>query len=417
MNQQPTTNNQQQITKMQFADRGYELEKPLGENKLGGRVTYLARHIPTETPVALKQFQFAKLGTTWLDYEAHEREIEILQGLNHPQIPKYLDSFETEDGFCLVQEYKPAHPLAIAFPIPPQEVQKIALSILDVLVYLQAQKPPIFHRDIKPENLLIDPQNPTRVYLVDFGFARPDREDINAHSTIKGTLGFMAPEQILNRPPSKASDLYSLGVTLICLLTGTRSSRVNTLFDRHNRLNLKSLLPQVHPRFLRWLEKMTATSPSDRYADAKTALAKLQAIASKPAFNLAIPRFLQPGLTLTTGGVVMGILASILARPPVVPIAPTEMPPAIGLSQPKNPKPIGKIYECPGCNWSGADLRSKDLRNANLRGANLTKADLRGADLKNADLSHADLRGANLKSADLTGANVTGANFKGAKFN
>lgn len=404
------------IEKMQFSDRGYQIEKPLGQDRLGGRVTYLAQHVPTEKPVIIKQFQFAKLETTWLAYEAHEREIEILECLDHPQIPKYLDSFETEDGFCLVQEYKPAHPLAIAFPIPEQEVQKIAISILEVLVYLQGQKPPIFHRDIKPENILIDPQDSTRTYLIDFGFARPDREDIAANSTIKGTLGFMPPEQILNRPLTKASDLYSLGVTLICLLTGTRSPQVGNLFDNNNHLNCKHLLPNLKPRFLRWLEKMTAVSPSDRFHDAKTALTQLQAIASKPVFNLSFPPFVKTGLTLTAGGVVVGILTSILVRTPA-PLPPIQAPPAIGVPHPESPKPIGKIYECPGCNLSGADLQSKDLRYANLRGADLTKADLRGAYLKNADLSHADLRGANLKSADLTGANLRGANLKGAKLN
>ncbi|MBP0016006.1 MAG: pentapeptide repeat-containing protein [Cyanobacteria bacterium SBLK] len=404
------------IEKTQFADRGYHIEKPLGQNQLGGRVTYLAQHVPTEKPVVIKQFQFAKLETTWLAYEAHEREIEILESLDHPQIPKYLDSFETEDGFCLVQEYKPAHPLAIAFPIPEGEVQKIAISILEILVYLQSQKPPIFHRDIKPENILIDPQNSTRASLIDFGFARPDREGVSAHSTIKGTLGFMPPEQILNRPLTKASDLYSLGVTLICLLTGTRSPQVGNLFDKNNHLNCKHLLPQIKSRFLRWLETMTAVSPSDRFPDAQTALTKLQAIAAKPVFKLSFPQFVQTGLTLTAGGVVVGISTSIFLRPPA-PLPPIPNPPAIGTPYPENPKPIGKIYECPGCNLSGADLQSKNLRYANLRGADLSKADLRGADLRNADLSHADLRGANLKSADLTDAILRGANFQGAKLN
>lgn len=402
------------LEKVNFTDRGYQIEKPLGQNKEGGRVTYLARYTPTEMPVVIKQFQFAKLETTWLAYEAHEREIEILQGLNHPYIPKYLDSFETEDGFCLVQEYKPAHPLAIAFPIPPQDVRKIAIAILEILVYLQDQKPPIFHRDIKPENILIDPQDATRAYLIDFGFARPDREDVAANSIIKGTLGFMPPEQILNRKLTKASDLYSLGVTLVCLLTGTRSQQVGNLFDNNHRLKFKHLLPNVNSRFLRWLDKMVAISPGDRYPDAETALTSLHAIALARTFNF--PNLsLQPGLKMAVGSAIgvgaIGILAISL-----MPSSPPP-PPAIGLPNPENPQPIGKIYECPGCNLSGVDLQSKDLRNANLRGADLTKADLRGAYLKNADLSHADLRGANLKSADLTGVNLTGANLQGAKLN
>ncbi|HEY9668448.1 MAG TPA: protein kinase, partial [Coleofasciculaceae cyanobacterium] len=89
-----------------FSKLGYQVIQELGHNHFGGRITYLATHTSTQQPVVIKQFQFAKVSSNWSGFKAYEREIQVLQGLNHPGIPRYLDSFETPDGFCMVQEYK-----------------------------------------------------------------------------------------------------------------------------------------------------------------------------------------------------------------------------------------------------------------------------------------------------------------------
>ncbi|NER04968.1 MAG: serine/threonine protein kinase, partial [Okeania sp. SIO3C4] len=88
-----------------FSHYGYQIIKELGHNNIGGRVTYLAENIHTQKNVVIKQFQFAKLGATWAEYDAYSQEIEVLKSLQHPSIPKYLDSFQTTDGFCMIQEY------------------------------------------------------------------------------------------------------------------------------------------------------------------------------------------------------------------------------------------------------------------------------------------------------------------------
>jgi serine/threonine protein kinase len=159
----------------EFSELGYQIERELGHNRSGGRVTYLAtqtssyqegeegRNSYEEVPVVIKQFQFAKLGASWSDYEAHEREIQLLQQLNSPSIPHYLNSFETPDGFCLVQEYKKAPSLAQSQHFTPQEIKQIAVAVLEVLVYLQQQVPPVIHRDIKPENILVERSQPIKV--------------------------------------------------------------------------------------------------------------------------------------------------------------------------------------------------------------------------------------------------------------
>ncbi len=257
-----------------FCDRGYQIVATLGHNHLGGRVTYLANQRTSQQQVAIKQFQFAQLGSSWAAYDSYEQEIAILKRLNHPGIPSYLDCFQTADGFCMVQDYLQAESLARPRHWTPEQIKHIAVSVLDILVYLQAQTPPIIHRDLKPENILIDDQQ--TVSLIDFGFARLGGGDIAASSLVKGTVGFMPPEQLFNRQLTPASDLYGLGATLICLLTGTQSTKISSLLDERYGLHFQHLVPPLKRGWLSWLAKLVEPKPQDRYASATAALAALE---------------------------------------------------------------------------------------------------------------------------------------------
>jgi len=264
----------------QFADRGYRVQRQLGQNRAGGRMTYLAEADNSSEPVVLKQFLFGD-AAQWSAYDSCEREIQVLKGLDHPGIPRYLDSFETENGFCLVQEYKPAPSLAQRRSFSPEEVKEIAIALLEILVYLQNRIPPVIHRDIKPENVLVSEQptsNGLQVYLVDFGFARIGPGDVAMSSVVKGTLGFMPPEQLFNRPLTEASDLYGVGATLICLLTQTQSQDIGELMDDRYTIDFESRVPKLSLRWVDWLKTLVQPAPSDRYANAAEALAALNPI-------------------------------------------------------------------------------------------------------------------------------------------
>jgi serine/threonine protein kinase/uncharacterized MnhB-related membrane protein len=295
-----------------FSRYGYQVIRELGHNHVGGRVTYLARSVSeenkqrrqggiytlddsnsargesldrrevgefAEATVVIKQFQFAQFGTSWAEYDAYEQEISVLRQLNHPGIPRYLNSFQTPDGFCMVQEYKNAQSFSEPRRFSPQQIKQIAIAVLEILVYLQSQNPPVIHRDIKPENLLLDEgdyQNSINVYLVDFGFARVGGGEVAVSSVVKGTLGFMPPEQLFNRQLTQASDVYGLGVTLICLLTGTKSVDIGNLIDTNYRLHFQHLVPPLQRGWLNWLSKMVEPRPQDRYSSAASALAVLK---------------------------------------------------------------------------------------------------------------------------------------------
>lgn len=263
-----------------FTSHGYDVQRILGQTRSHGRVTYLARRIDADMEnVVIKQFSFGS-GSHWEDYSSHQREIDVLKHLSHPCIPKYLDSFGITDGFCLVQEYKDAPSLAEAGSLSPEEVRQVGLAVLRILVDLQQHQPPVIHRDLKPENILLKriPSGEMQVYLVDFGFARIGGGEVGASSTVKGTLGFMPPEQLFNRQLTPASDLYGLGLTLICLLLNLPSQEVSQIISEDLKVNFRPRIKHLHPSFCDWLDRMTAPRLADRFPNAEVALQKLGSI-------------------------------------------------------------------------------------------------------------------------------------------
>lgn len=254
----------------------YQIIRELGLNREGGRISYLANKIDGGKQVVIKQFRFLSPDSSWRGFKIYEREINILKELNHPRIPEYLDSFETPDGFCMVQKYQEAPTLATFADLSPEIVKKISISVLEILVDLQQRKPPIIHRDLKPENILIDSEY--NAYLIDFGLAKIPSQEIAVSSIAAGTPGFMPPEEVFNHSLTPASDLYSLGATLIGLLTNTPSTEISSLMDYNYHFNFEHKLPQINPLFISWLKKMVEPNVQKRFPNAMTALHNLKPI-------------------------------------------------------------------------------------------------------------------------------------------
>lgn len=269
------------MTSPDFTPHGYLAVKELGRNTTGFRTTYQGVDVSSNELVVIKHFEvLPKNIDDWNNLnKMYDEEIQALKGLKHPNIPYFIESFQLQDSSrCIALEYKKGRTLAETRSFSPDEVKNISVSLLEILIYLQDQVPSIKHRDIKPENILVDDvNNSLEVHLVDFGFARiGDGEAKTFSSTIKGTFGFMAPEQFRNKNLSNSSDLYGLGATLICLLTGTKSNDIDKLTDDYNYIRFKKLVPGLSLLFIRWLEKMVEPDPSQRYPDAKTALRELR---------------------------------------------------------------------------------------------------------------------------------------------
>ncbi|MFB2938214.1 serine/threonine protein kinase [Aerosakkonemataceae cyanobacterium BLCC-F154] len=257
----------------------YEIRQQLG--KKAGRRTLLACDRQNQELVVIKLLTFSN-DLEWDDLKLFEREAKTLKSLSHPAIPQYLDYFEVNSpnhkGFALVQTYIPANSLEehlkAGRTFTESEVKEIAQDILAILTYLHRHQPPIIHRDIKPSNILLtnsSKSGKSEVYLVDFGSVQTLAARESATITVVGTYGYMPPEQFGGRAVP-ASDLYSLGATLIYLVTGTHPA---DLPQTDLRIEFERFA-NINPGFSRWLKWMTEPSLNRRLTSAEAALKALE---------------------------------------------------------------------------------------------------------------------------------------------
>ncbi|AFZ07220.1 serine/threonine protein kinase [Oscillatoria nigro-viridis PCC 7112] len=261
----------------------YQIKNLLGEG--GSSTTYEAIDLKTNQRVALKALSLQKMND-WKVLELFEREANVLSKLNHPGIPRYLDYFyvDTPDNRCfyIVQELAAGQSLASlvesGWHASEPEIQRIATQILNILVYLHSQTPPVIHRDLKPENIVFKSPIDSRkqkdwaVCLVDFGAVQNTYYNtLMRGSTVVGTYGYMAPEQFLGQAVP-ATDLYGLGGTLLYLLTHRSPAELPTnILEGDFRSQI-----QISSAFADWLKKMIAPDLENRFRSAKEALESLR---------------------------------------------------------------------------------------------------------------------------------------------
>jgi serine/threonine protein kinase len=261
----------------QLLQNRYQLQCLLGNN--GIRQTWLA--LDLQAPDVQKKQVVVKIlafggAVQWDDLKLFEREAQILQQLNHPRIPKYVDYFCIDDQtlwFGLVQEYIPGESLkellVLGKRFTQKQARKIAVEVLNILTVLHELNPVVLHRDIKPSNLIWGEDD--SIYLVDFGAVQDKAAKEGVSFTVVGTYGYAPMEQFGGRAVA-ASDLYALGASLIHLLTGTSPSDLpqrNLRIQFTDRVNLS-------PSFVSWLQKMTEPAPEQRFATAHQALIALK---------------------------------------------------------------------------------------------------------------------------------------------
>jgi serine/threonine protein kinase len=236
--------------------------------------TFLARDESVragERIVAVKQL---KLGgeAGWKRFDLFEREVRVLRGLRHPGVPRFLDTFEDPPGVHhIVMEKAPGATLkAIATKarFSDDELADVMRRLLAILDYLHGRDPPVIHRDVKPANVVRDADG--SLMLVDFGGVLDALRD-EGGSTVVGTFGYMAPEQ-LHGAATPRTDLYGLGATIVALAGRVEPERVAR---RGLRMDLAAHLPDMAPELRRLLERMTDPDPDGRPASAKEALALL----------------------------------------------------------------------------------------------------------------------------------------------
>lgn len=270
--------------KKQLFQERYHIRQLLGRGGFG--VTFLGCNVvlPGSPLCVIKQLCLPLGSLPDAFHRAKTRfrkEAKILSLLgHHSQIPLLLDYFVIDEEFYLVQEFIKGYTLSKIvkrYGVQPEEFVKRTLkSMLPVLSYIHARG--VIHRDIKPQNIILAADD-GRLVLIDFGSVKEELH-LNDHNLDQsltqhfiGTLGFCAPEQLLLKSVY-ASDIYSLGMTCLFLLTGHRPSELQDNNDK-NIINWREKT-EISPQFADILDKMIHADLTKRYSSASEVLEDLE---------------------------------------------------------------------------------------------------------------------------------------------
>ena len=153
--------------------------------------------------------------------ERFRREAESAAGLSHSNVVSVFDRGETDGTYFIVMEYLEGKTLKELLvtrgPTPVRVAIDYTRQILQALDF--AHRHGIVHRDIKPHNVIVAPDG--RVKVTDFGIARSGSSQMTEAGSIIGTAQYLSPEQAQGSPVHPSSDLYSVGIVLYEMLTGT----------------------------------------------------------------------------------------------------------------------------------------------------------------------------------------------------
>ncbi len=281
--------------------------------------------------------------------ERFRREATNAAGLSHPNIVSIYDRGEAEGTYYIAMEYLEGSTLKDIVgqrgPLPVGEAIGFTRDILGALKV--AHRKGIVHRDIKPHNVMCDADG--RVKVTDFGIARAGASQMTEAGSIIGTAQYLSPEQARGGVVDARSDLYSVGVVLYELLTGTVPFNGDTTVEiamKHlsttpeppsaRRPELPQALDQIVLRAL-------AKDPDERYQTAEEMDAELARVAEGYPVS---PETAEAATQVLAGAGAIDTAATAIARAPtaITPRPPAE-PPAV--VPPYRPPSRGYYYEEP----------------------------------------------------------------------
>ena len=153
-----------------------------------------------------------------------QQEYQLLHELQHPNLPLIYDTFDEDNRWYLVMDFIEGKTLLDLLrenggrPLAVAAVIDYASQLCDVLSYLHSRNPPVIFRDLKPTNVMV--RDDGRMFLIDFGIARFFKEGQQQDTVLLGSPGYAPPEQHGSGQTGPRSDIYALGATLHCCLTG-----------------------------------------------------------------------------------------------------------------------------------------------------------------------------------------------------
>ncbi|MGL5062658.1 MAG: protein kinase domain-containing protein [Microcoleus sp.] len=261
----------------------------IGEGGFGKTFLAIDEDIPSHPRCAIKQFSFhdrdPELCRKALDL-FHQESLHLDELGKHPQIPDLLGCFEEEDRIYIVQEFIDGPTLKQELDCTTYteaQIWQLLQDLLPVLQFIHERR--VIHRDIKPDNI-VRRQSDNKPVLIDFGIAKllTDSAILRA-ATLIGSQDYFAPEQMRGKV-FPASDLYSLGITCVRMLTQVPPLDMYD-FDRE-KWWWREYLPKgtsISPQLGQILDKLLQPPLKDRYSFAAEVLQDIDAAIAAGDFN------------------------------------------------------------------------------------------------------------------------------------
>ena len=218
-----------------------------------------------ENPQALKNFL---------------REAKSAAQLNHPNIVTVYDAGEQDGAYYIAMEYVDGHTLKEIIKhrgrISPGGIVHVLSQMCEALAYAHESK--IVHRDVKTANAMWTKDKKAKI--MDFGLAKAVEEMRNHTTVVSGTPYYMSPEQTLGKNVDHRTDIYSLGVSVFEMATGTLPFREGNLPYHHVHTpppDPRELHPDLPPLLCAIIARCLEKDPANRYASTREILAELGA--------------------------------------------------------------------------------------------------------------------------------------------
>jgi len=269
----PFTQQEKSNVEEKILGNRYRIEKLIKSGGMGS--VYRARHIKLDSIYAIKEMIFTSTDVKQNQYgmKRFYEEAKILSRLRHPNLPVVTDYFDEHNKYYIVMDFVEGEDLESILKkygnpgLPEKHVRYWSEEVLKVLSYLHNQSPPIIYRDIKPSNIMIR-NSDKKVMLVDFGIARTIQGNVYSGQTAIGTFGYAPLEQYRGQVEPR-SDLYALGATMHCLLTGIEP--VSCDFKP-----VREILPSISESLEKIIQKALQEKLENRFSSAEVMVKEIR---------------------------------------------------------------------------------------------------------------------------------------------
>jgi tetratricopeptide (TPR) repeat protein len=255
----------------------YTIRGTLGRGGMG--IVYKAYDTVLDRPVAFKVLPDA-LQENPQALQNFLREAKSAAKLNHPNIVTVYDAGEQDGVFYIAMEYVDGNTLKDIIKrrgrIAPRGIVHVLSQMAEALSYAHEKK--IVHRDIKTANTMWTVERKAKI--MDFGLAKAIEEVRNHTTVVSGTPYYMSPEQTLGKNVDHRTDIYSLGVSLFEMATGTLPFMDGNIPYHHVHTappDPRSIAPDLPPLLVGIITRCLSKKPAERYQSAREILAELRA--------------------------------------------------------------------------------------------------------------------------------------------